>query len=123
IFPLVPDILAHYLGAEGHSGLLGGLVHLTETVAGWLGKDANFAAVLLGGLLSSLYALLQFVFAPFWGATSDRIGRRRVLVLTVAGTAFSYLLWVVSGSFWLFVAARMLGGVFGGNISVATAAV
>src|SRR5690606_6383522 len=65
----------------------------------------------------------QFVFAPFWGATSDRIGRRRALVLTVAGTAFSYLLWVVSGSFWLFVAARMLGGVFGGNISVATAAV
>lgn len=123
IFPLVPDILAHYLAVEGDGGILGGLLAATEGIAAAFGKDSNFAAVLLGGFLSSLYALLQFMFAPFWGATSDRLGRRHVLTLTVAGTAFSYLLWVVSGSFWLFVAARLLGGVFGGNISVATAAV
>lgn len=123
IFPLVPDILAHYLAEEGTGGLVGGMLGVTEAVAAAFGKDSNFAAVLLGGFLSSLYALLSFIFAPFWGATSDRIGRRGVLSLTVAGTAFSYLLWVVSGSFWLFIAARLLGGVFGGNISVATAAV
>jgi MFS family permease len=123
IFPLVPDILAHYLAAEGHDGLLGTLLRVTEGFAAVLGKDHNFAAVLVGGFLSSLYALLQFLFAPFWGATSDRQGRRHVLTLTVAGTALSYLLWVLSGSFWLFIAARLLGGVFGGNISVATAAV
>jgi len=123
IFPLVPDILAHYLYAEGTDGLLGGMLSTTESIAAAFGKDRNFAAVLLGGFLSSLYALLSFVFAPFWGAASDQRGRRHVLTFTVAGTAFSYLLWVVSGSFWLFVAARLLGGVFGGNISVATAAV
>lgn len=123
IFPLVPDILDHYLTTEGGGGLLGGLMTVTNGLATVFGKDSNFAAVLLGGFLSSLYALLQFVFAPFWGATSDQRGRRHVLTLTVAGTAFSYLLWVLSGSFWLFVAARLLGGVFGGNISVATAAV
>lgn len=123
IFPLVPDILSHYLGTEGDGGLLGLLLSTTEGLASAFGKDRNFAAVLLGGVLSSLYALLQFVFAPFWGAKSDQRGRRHVLKLTVAGTALSYLLWVVSGSFWLFVAARLLGGIFGGNISVATAAV
>ncbi len=123
IFPLVPDILAHYLAVEGHMGLLGWLLHQTAQVAAWFDKDANFAAVLFGGVLSSIYSLLQFVFAPFWGAVSDRRGRRPVLLLSVAGTAVSYLLWALSGSFWLFVAARMLGGLFGGNISVATAAV
>jgi len=123
IFPLVPDILSHYLQVGGESGLLAALLDGTSTLAGWLGKDRNFAAVLLGGVLSSLYALLQFVFAPFWGALSDQRGRRHVLTLTVAGTAASYLLWVVSGSFWLFIAARLLGGLFAGNISVATAAV
>ncbi|MCF3648302.1 MFS transporter [Synoicihabitans lomoniglobus] len=123
IFPLVPDILQHYLGVEGSTGVLGGLVNFTEHIAQMLGKDRNFAAVLLGGALSSIYALLQFVFAPYWGAKSDQRGRRHVLLMTVAGTAASYALWVFSGSFWLFVAARFLGGVFGGNISVATAAV
>lgn len=123
IFPLVPDILDHYLTLEGGHGFLGALVNGSESIAGWLGKDRNFAAVLLGGVLSSIYALIQFVSAPYWGATSDRRGRRPVLLLTVAGTTASYLLWVLSGSFWLFVAARLLGGLFGGNISVATAAV
>ncbi len=123
IFPLVPDILQHYLGTEGTGGLLGSAVAATEWVAALIGKDSNFAAVLLGGVLSSLYALLQFVFAPYWGASSDQKGRRHILSLTVAGTALSYVLWVFSGSFWLFVLARLLGGVFGGNISVATAAV
>ena len=123
IFPLVPDILAHYLALEGEAGVLGMLMTVTEGLATAFGKSSNFAAVLLGGALSSIYALLQFVFAPFWGAASDRLGRRNILTYTVAGTALSYVLWVVSGSFWLFVAARLLGGIFGGNISVATAAV
>jgi MFS family permease len=123
IFPLVPDILAHYLAQEAGGGVLGWLLRQTEVLAQALGKDVNFAAVLLGGVLSSIYALLQFVFAPFWGALSDRRGRRGVLLITVAGTAASYLLWAVSGSFWLFIASRLFGGLFAGNISVASAAV
>ena len=51
IFPLVPDILTHYLAVEGQNGILGALVVGSESVAGWLGKDRNFAAVLLGGVL------------------------------------------------------------------------
>ncbi|HEY5229058.1 MAG TPA: MFS transporter, partial [Opitutaceae bacterium] len=65
----------------------------------------------------------QFVFSPFWGALSDRLGRRNVLRVTVAGTALGYLLWVVSGSFWVFLLSRIVSGAFSGNLSVATAAV
>jgi MFS family permease len=122
IFPLGPDLLDHYLSVEGHSGLLGSLLDHLDAMARAIHIE-NYAPVLFGGVLSSFFSILQFVFAPFWGALSDRRGRRGVLLLTVAGTAFSYLLWALSGSFWLFLFSRILSGAFGGNLSVATAAV
>ena len=123
IFPLVPDLLGHYLNLEGHTGVLGWLLAQTDALAHALGKDSNFAAVLFGGVLTSFFSVLQFVFAPFWGSISDRRGRRGVLLLTVAGNALGYLLWVCSGSFWLFLLSRIVSGAFSGNLSVATAAV
>jgi MFS family permease len=123
IFPLGPDLLAHYLAVDGQSGVLGWLVGQTDAVSRFLGKDHNFAAVLFGGVISSVFSILQFIFAPFWGAVSDRHGRRGVLMLTVAGTAFGYLIWILSGSFWLFLLSRLVSGGFSGNLSVATAAV
>jgi MFS family permease len=123
IFPLGPDLIGYYLRIDGNSGLLGWLLSESEAAARAVGQDHAFAAVLFGGLLTSFYAVLQFVFAPFWGALSDKRGRRGVLLLTVAGTALGYLLWAVSGSFWLFLASRVVSGAFSGNLSVATAAV
>ncbi|HVU36842.1 MAG TPA: MFS transporter, partial [Opitutales bacterium] len=78
---------------------------------------------LFGGLLGSLYSVLQFFFSPFWGRLSDRLGRRRVLLGTVAGTALSYLLWIFAGQFWMLLVARGLGGIMAGNVSVGTAAI
>lgn len=121
-FPLGPDLLAHYLKLEEHSGTLGWLVAQTNAVASALGI-ASYAPVLFGGVVASVFSILQFVFAPFWGSLSDRRGRRGVLLFTVAGTAVSYLVWVLSGSFWLFLLSRIVGGAFSGNLSVATAAV
>jgi len=123
IFPLGPDLLAHYLATDGQSGALGWLLLQTNRIATALGQEQAFVAVLFGGLLSSIFSILQFVFAPFWGALSDRIGRRRVLRFSVAGTALGYLVWVCSGSFWLFLLSRIVTGAFSGNLSVATAAV
>jgi MFS family permease len=123
IFPLGPDLLKHYLAVDGHSGLLGWFLDHINELARILGNDTHLPEVLFGGIISSLFSILQFVFAPFWGSLSDKRGRRPILLLTVAGTAFSYLLWVVSGSFWLFLLARLVAGAFGGNLSVATAAV
>ena len=123
IFPLGPDLLEYYLKIDGHTGVLGWMLQQTDHIAAALGHDSNFAAVLFGGVLSSFFSILQFIFAPFWGAVSDRHGRRGVLLMTVAGTALGYLVWVCSGSFWLFLLSRIVSGAFSGNLSVATAAV
>jgi MFS family permease len=122
IFPLGPDLLKHYLAVDGTGGALGWLLAHIDALARSAGIE-NYAPVLFGGVLSSIFSILQFVFAPFWGALSDRRGRRGVLLLTVAGTALGYLVWAVSGSFWMFLLSRIVTGGFGGNLSVATAAV
>lgn len=73
------------------------------------------------GLLLTVYAAAQFACAPLWGRLSDRIGRRPVLLLTIAGTALSLLLLGLAPSLpWLF-AARLLAGAFAANLGVASA--
>ncbi len=125
IFPLFPALMAHYLPGAAESG--GWLAGVTETLRGWApGEGAgaeHLTAVLFGGLLGTLYSGLQFLTAPLWGRLSDRVGRRPVLLLTIGGIALSYLIWMLAGNFWLFIIARVLGGVMAGNLSVATAAV
>lgn len=74
----------------------------------------------LGALLTA-YAAAQFAFAPVWGRLSDRVGRRPVLLLTIAGTALSLLgLGLAPSLAWMF-AARVAGGIFAANLSVASA--
>jgi MFS family permease len=119
IFPLFPALLEHYLSLEGEASAIGRLVEFLAELSG-----GHFAVVtLFGGLLGSVYSILQFLFAPFWGALSDRIGRRPTLLITLTGTALSYLMWVFAGSFLWLVAARLLGGLMAGNVSTASAVV
>lgn len=120
IFPLFPEMLDHYFTLEGSDSALGRLV---AWLGNFTGGDDNAVETLFGGLLGSLYGLLQFFFAPIWGGLSDRIGRRPTLLFTLAGTVLSYLLWGLAGSFWVLIAARLLGGAMAGNISTASAAV
>jgi MFS family permease len=123
IFPLAPSLMEYYLRVDGQSGVLGWLLVQSSAVSRALGHDQGYAAVLLGGVVMSFYSILQFIFSPIWGALSDHHGRRPVLLVTVAGTALGYLIWIFSGSFWLFLASRLISGTFSGNLSVATAAV
>jgi DHA1 family tetracycline resistance protein-like MFS transporter len=73
------------------------------------------------GLLLSIYSLMQLVFAPIWGAVSDRIGRRPVILVSLATSGLSYLLLGVAWSFVILFVARLLAGIGGANISVAQA--
>lgn len=123
IFPLFPAILDYYLELDGDSGLLAWLLGQLDRLSEMAGGGERFTPVLFGGVLGSLYATLQFFFAPLWGSLSDRYGRRSVLLLTTTGTCLSYLIWMFSGNFALLIAARLLGGAMSGNLSVATAAV
>ena len=123
IFPLFPQMLDYYLAAEGAGSLLASIVETLQSFAGD-GNNATFlVTVLFGGLLGSLYSVLQFAAAPFWGGLSDRIGRRPTILITLAGTALSYVGWFFAGSFGLLVVARLLGGAMAGNLSTVTAVV
>ncbi len=120
IIPLFPHLLDHYIRTEGSAGTLIGSLN---SAAEWMGGDTVFKkTVLFGGLLSTLYSLLQFVFSPIWGALSDRLGRRRILTITLAGNALSYLLWIFAAQFWVVVLTRLVSGMMAGNIAVASAA-
>ncbi len=94
----------------------------------------HFAAskMTLGALMAS-FSAMQFVFAPLWGRLSDRIGRRPVLLVGLAGSAVSYFFFAritqmgatgsiygLSPLFWLFV-TRIGAGIAGATIPTAQA--
>lgn len=73
------------------------------------------------GLLMAIYSGFQFLFSPFWGRLSDRIGRRPVLLISLFGSAASHLVFGIAGSLTVLFAARAFAGLFGANISTAMA--
>ncbi len=82
------------------------------------GLDAG--SVHYGALLAA-YALMQFLFSPILGALSDRFGRRPVLLISLAGAAADYLLMAFAPTLaWLYL-GRLLAGITGANMAVATA--
>ena len=81
-----------------------------------LGGDALW----LGVVLTS-YSLCQAAAAPTLGRLADRHGRRRLLLLSLAGSAASLALLGLAGSLWLLLVARALAGLCGGSIGVAQA--
>ncbi len=63
------------------------------------------------GLLATSYALMQFLFAPLWGALSDRVGRKPIFSLGLAGYAVSFVIFGLSAHVWELFLARILGGI------------
>lgn len=124
IFPLFPAMLEYYIHEEAEGLLMGTLLRGIDDFSAWLGADQVVRRdVLFGGVLGSLYSLLQFVCAPILGSLSDRYGRRPVLLFSITGIALSYVLWFFAGRFWILVLARFLGGIMSANIATASAAV
>lgn len=75
------------------------------------------------GALVAVFSLMQLVFAPVWGRVSDRVGRKPVLVVSLAGTALGSLLMGVAWSLPILFLGRIVDGISGGSISAAHAAV
>jgi len=79
----------------------------------------NVAAYI--GVMTALYAAMQFVFAPVLGSLSDRLGRRPVLLISLAGAAVNYLFLAIAPRLWMLLLGRAIAGLTSANLSVATA--
>jgi MFS family permease len=85
-----------------------------------LGRDFGATATQIG-LLMSVYSLMQFLFSPYWGRLSDRVGRRPVLLGCLLGEGLAYLLFASARNLEILFLARALAGFFGASISTASA--
>jgi len=74
-------------------------------------------------LLGASFSLMQFLFSPFWGKLSDRIGRRPVMLLSIFLTAIGYTLFGFATSLEMLFFARMLAGIGSANIGTAQAVI
>lgn len=144
VLPLLPRYAEHFLPAvqqvEATAAAEPG------TVVESAGTDANLAhgefsfsshrnrrAGLILGCLMASFSAMQFLFAPLWGMLSDRIGRRPVLLIGLAGSTIFYALFALvtqwgnagpilglSPLVWLFV-TRIGAGISGATIPTAQA--
>lgn len=108
ILPLYAQAIAdhpsHWMASINH------YFNFTSPGAAWAG------AVMVS------FSLMQFIASPILGRISDRVGRRPVLWISLLGSALGYLMLALTSRFEWVLAARILDGITGGNISVAQAA-
>ena len=97
IFPVMPDLLLS------------------------MGQDSVADAALWGGVLATIYALMQFLFSPVIGNLSDRYGRRPVLLVAMAAMAVDYIVLTLAPTLALLVIGRLIAGIAGATYAPATA--
>lgn len=88
----------------------------------WTSSERN----LILGVLMALFPLAQFFGSPLLGALADKHGRRKILILSLAGSAFGYVLFAIGiyyNSLTLLFLSRLIDGLTGGNISVVFSAI
>jgi DHA1 family tetracycline resistance protein-like MFS transporter len=96
IVPVLPALVGEYVGAPGQQAL-------------WY------------GVLSAVFGLMQFVFMPMVGAVSDRLGRRPVLLYSMAGMCINFLTTAWAPNLACLFIGRVIGGASSASMSVASA--
>src|SRR5213594_4024157 len=93
---------------------------LPGLVVSFVGGDTAQGAGVFG-LFGTVWALMQFLFAPVLGAVSDRFGRRRVILLSNLGLGLDYILMALAPTLsWLFV-GRVISGITAASVPTAGA--
>jgi len=72
-------------------------------------------------MLFATYSLMSMLTAPLWGRLSDSIGRRPVLMVSMAASALAYLAMAFADGLWVLFLARAFAGACAGNIAAAQA--
>lgn len=83
-------------------------------------QELNASKSTVGYLIAS-YSVMQFLFMPFWGRLSDRVGRKKILLVSLTASFLGYLIWGFADSIWLLFISRMVAGFGNANIAVAQA--
>jgi DHA1 family tetracycline resistance protein-like MFS transporter len=74
-----------------------------------------------GALLLSVFAIVQFLFAPVIGNLSDKYGRRPILLLALLGFGVDYIILALAPTYgWLFL-GRVIAGMTGASFTTASA--
>lgn len=73
------------------------------------------------GIILTLYALMQFFFAPILGSLSDRFGRKPVLLAALIGTVIDYTIMALTPVLWILYVGRILTGIGSATNSIAAA--
>ena len=97
IFPVIPDLMV----AVTHDTL------------------AN--AALWGGIITSAFAVMQFLCGPIIGNLSDHFGRRPVLLTSLAFMVVDYVVMAVAHTVWLLLITRIVAGITAATHSTASA--
>ncbi len=99
---------------------------------GYLSTRPAFEKNISIALLFSLFSLMQFLFSPFWGRLSDRIGRRPILLISLTGSVTFYALFAIAcflpldAGYWavgLMLLSRIGAGIAGASVSTAAAVI
>jgi len=79
----------------------------------------GYSEIHVGGLIT-IYALSSFFTAPLWGKLSDRTGRKKLILLGLAGFSLSFFLFsLFLDNLVLLYASRIVGGLFSGALYTA----
>lgn len=78
-------------------------------------------AAIWGGILSTSFAVMQFLFGPVIGSLSDRFGRRPILLVSLMVMGLDYIVLAIAPTIWLLLAGRVVAGIAAATHSTATA--
>jgi DHA1 family tetracycline resistance protein-like MFS transporter len=78
-------------------------------------------AAQITGIFGTVWALMQFLFAPVMGALSDQFGRRKVILISCFGLGLDYILMALAPNLWWLFLGRVLSGITAASFSTAGA--
>ncbi len=65
----------------------------------------------IGGVLLASFSTMQFIFSPIWGRASDRFGRRPMILLSLLGSAVSFMAFGSARTLAILFTARVAAGI------------
>jgi MFS family permease len=83
--------------------------------------DSLGATPIVVGLLTASFAVCQLISGPILGRLSDRVGRKRVLLVSQMGTCIGFLVLGSAHTLWMLFLGRIIDGLTAGNLSIAQA--